>query len=202
MAPNAIDLVKLADVKAWLDIDLADTKDDTLLQTLITGVSQAMLTPIGISTFVTQAYSEVYDGSGTPMQALRQVPITAVASLTINTYSIVASPDGVKSGFAFDKFALKLVGAPAPYPANFGVPGVFIRGFQNVAVTYTAGYAAIPFDIQEAAKEWCAVRYRARRFIGITSKHLATGETVSFSQKAMPDFVKGVLRLYQRNIPV
>lgn len=188
----AIDLTTLADLKAWLDIPTNVGTDDAMLALLITNVSQAMLTKINSPGFVSVSYTEKYDGSGTPIQALRQVPVTAVTSLAINTMAILASPDGVQSGFTFDRWSVKLAGTPA----------IFASGYQNIAITYTAGYAAVPGDIAEAAKEWCAVRYRARKWIGQTSKHLNTGETVSFSQKAMPDFVVDTLKLYQRYIPV
>jgi hypothetical protein len=202
---NAIDLVVLNDLKLWLDIPLGTTTDDTLLGTLITNVSQAILTRLKRVSLVVSTYAEAYDGSGTPQQALRQFPITSVSSLTINSVPIIASPDGVQTGYTFDEYVLKLVGTPISYPFGpgvYGAPSTFLKGFQNVSVTYDAGYAAIPFDINEAAKEWCAVRYRARKWIGQTSKHLATGETVSFSQKAMPDFVRDTLDRYERKIPV
>jgi hypothetical protein len=139
------------------------------------------------------------------MLALRHYPITAVSSLVINNAPIVASPDGVQSGYTHDEYALKLIGVPVAYPFGpgvYGSPATFLRGFQNVTVSYSAGYAAAPFDLAEAAKEWCAFRYRARKWIGQTSKHLGTGETVSFSQKAMPDYVQEVISRYTRRIPV
>jgi hypothetical protein len=203
--PNAIDLVVLTDLKRWLDIPLGTTTDDDILATLITNVSQAILTRLKRASLLVSTNAEVYDGSGTPKQALREFPIVSVASLSINNVPIIASPDGVQTGYTFDEYVLKLVGTPVAYPFGpgvYGAPATFLKGFQNVSVTYNAGYAAIPFDINEAAKEWCSVRYRARKWIGQTSKHLGTGETVSFSQKAMPDFVSDTLKRYERLIPV
>lgn len=202
--PNAIDLVTIADLKTWLRLE-SSTKDDNLLQSLITNISQEILTRTGRDAIVSASYEEAYDGSGTPMQALRHYPITAVASLEISDSPIVPSPDGVQTGFTFDDFVLKLVGQPVAFPFGpgvYGAPGYFIKGFQNVVVNYTAGYSAVPFDLSEAAKEWCAYRYKQREWIGQTSKHLATGETVSYSQRAMPEYVREVIERYKRLIPV
>jgi hypothetical protein len=202
---NAIDLLIINDLKDWLEIPRGTTTEDALLATLITNVSQAMLTRFKRQSLTAANYTETYDGSGTPQQALRQFPINSIASLSINNVPIIASPDGVQTGFTFDEYVLKLVGTPVAYPFGpgvYGAPATFLKGFQNVVVIYNAGYPAIPFDINEAAKEWCAVRYRSRKWIGQTSKHLATGETVSFSQKAMPEFVKDTIDKYTRKIPV
>jgi hypothetical protein len=69
-------------------------------------------------------------------------------------------------------------------------------------VNYTAGYSAIPADIAEACVELVALRYRQRQNIGQSSKHLATGETVSYDRRAMPDWIRDVIARYKRNIPV
>jgi hypothetical protein len=202
MAPNAaIDLCAVEDAKAWLDI--TGDKDDDLLQSLVTNVSQRILNNLNRPTLVVSTYAERYDGSDTPQQALRNFPIVSVSSLSVNGKAVVQSPDGVLPGFTFDQYALKLVDTPI-FPSFPGSAGgaFFCRGFQNIAVTYQAGYSAIPFDIVEAARQWVAYLYRQRSRIGQTSKHLSTGETVSFSQKEMPDFVAQTLQQYKRLIPV
>jgi hypothetical protein len=75
---------------------------------------------------------------------------------------------------------------------------VFSRGFQNVVVGYTAGYAATPPEIEQACIELVALRYKERDRIGQASKNLA-GEVVSFAQKDMPADVQTMLAQYRRN---
>lgn len=202
MPVNAIDLCILSDVKAWLDI--TGSTDDDVLQSLITNVSQRILQNLNRQTLALSTYAEHYDGTDTPQLALRNFPIVSVSSLVVSNRTIAASPDGVQSGYTFDQYALKLIGySTAPGQQGFAsTPGFFTRGFQNVAVTYQAGYVKTPFDIAEAARQWVAFLYRQRKWIGQTSKHLSTGETVSFSQKEMPDFVLGTLRNYKRYVPI
>lgn len=200
---NLIDLCLLADVKTWLG--LTSTNDDNLLSSLITNVSQRILSILQRDAIVSAAYTETYDGTGTPSLALLHYPVTGVTSLTINDAPIVASPDGVVSGYVFDKFSLKLVGSCAAWalqPGVFGAPYTFIKGSQNVVVKYTAGYAAVPFDLAEAAKDWVAFRYRQKGWIGIKSKHISTGESVTLDGGAVPDFVREALHPYKRLIPV
>jgi len=151
--PNAIDMLKIDDLKAWLGVTTGN--EDDLLGKLITNISQRILTLISRDSILSSSYTETYDGSGTQMQALLHYPITAVSSLKVNNAPIVASPDGVQSGFTFDKYALKLIGDVtgsgwALAPGFYGAPYTFIKGFQNVVVTYTAGYAIVPFDLSQA----------------------------------------------------
>jgi Phage gp6-like head-tail connector protein len=203
MPTSPIDFCVLADLKSWLG--LTTTNDDALLQRLITNISQSILTKISRDAIVSANYTESYDGSGTPTQALIHYPITAVASLLINNTPIVASPDGVQAGFLFDRYVLKLVGAGSAWalsPGFYGPPSTFIAGKGNVKVTYTAGYAAVPGDLAQFAMEWCAFRYRAKGWIGQKSKHLQTGETVTFSDDKMTEAMEEVIKPYKRRIPV
>jgi hypothetical protein len=197
-------LCNLSDVKNWLG--LTNANDDQLLTTLIANVSQAALSFLRRASLASASYTEKYDGTGTPTLALLNYPITAVSSLTINNMTIQASPDGVVTGYVFDDYTLKLIGLGGAWdlaPAFYGTPENFIKGFQNVAVSYTAGYASVPADISQALVEWCAFRYRARGWIGQKSKHLATGESVTFvDDNGMPEYVKHVLKHYKRRIPV
>jgi hypothetical protein len=65
-----------------------------------------------------------------------------------------------------------------------------------VRLAYTAGYAAIPAEIEQACIALVALRYKERDRIGHVSKSLA-GETVAFSQKDMSDDIKTALLAYK-----
>lgn len=59
-----------------------------------------------------------------------------------------------------------------------------------------------PADIEEAVCELVGERYNYKNRIGTVSKSLGGQETVSFSQKDMPDFLRSVLNPYKNVIPV
>jgi hypothetical protein len=197
-------LCQLSDLKLWLGI--ANAADDEILGSIVTNISTQIHTVLRRDALLSASYTETYDGSGTPTQALLHYPITAVSSLKINNTSIMASSDGVQTGYTFDQYVLKLIGIGEMWqatPGYYGAPGVFLKGFQNVVVTYTAGYAEIPNDISQACIDWCAFRYRMRAAIGLKSKHLATGESVVFVDGvAIPAEAMAVLKHYKRRIPV
>jgi hypothetical protein len=197
------DFVVLNDLKRWLGLEIGNTKEDDILSALITNLTAAMLNKINRAALLTATYTETRSGNGSSHLALKNFPVTAISSLTVNGVAVLASPDGIQAGYVFDIYQVSLIGSYFGWPPpgnNFGAN--FNSGTNNVVVVYTAGYATIPLEVSQACKEWCAFKYRQRSWIGQTSKHLATGETVSFSQKDMPDTVAAVLQQYQRRIPV
>ena len=102
-----------------------------------------------------------------------------------------APPDGgFGAGYTFSPTELALRGY------------VFTRRPQNVAVTYTAGYAMVPPDIAQACIELVCRRYRDRSRIGEAAKALSGGESVRFSPKDMSDAVKAALSPYCAAAPV
>ncbi len=178
------DLTSLANVKAWFAPPLAATADDALLQRLVTAASGFIHTWLDRD-LTQQSYSETRDGTGGTRLALANTPVTAVTSLAIDGVAIPPMPDTVSPGYGFSATQLVLRGF------------AFTRGVRNIAVTYTAGYAATPPEVEQACIELVALRYRERERIGHVSKSLG-GETVAFSQKDMSDDIKTILSLYRR----
>jgi uncharacterized phiE125 gp8 family phage protein len=178
------DLVSLANVKSWLAITA--TTDDTLLTRLVTAVSQFIQTWINRD-LASQAYSEIRNGHGGTVMSFRDFPVTAVSSVVIDGNSIPLAPDTVSLGYRFTETSLILQGY------------VFTRGAANVQISYTAGYASIPTEIEQACIELVSLRYRERDRIGHASKSLA-GETVQFIVKDMPDSVRTILQNYKKVI--
>ncbi len=178
------DLTTLTNVKAWFSPPLTSTADDALLTRLVTAASQFIQTWLGRQTAV-QTYTEVRDGTGGRLLAFANVPVTAVASLVIDGMPILPAADALSPGFLFSGSMLYLQGYR------------FTRGVQNVAVVYTAGFAATPPEIEQACIELVALRYKERDRIGHVSKSVS-GETVSFLQKDMPPDVQTVLEQYRR----
>lgn len=181
---DPLDLTTLANAKAWIVIKSTD--DDVLLQRLITSSSRFMQSWLNRK-LPSMSYTSKHNGNGNTVMHFNNYPVTAVASLQIGTQVIPAS-DGQSSGYLFDEKFLYLIGYR------------FDKGPQNVAMTYTAGYAAIPYELEQACIELVALRYKERERIGQVSKSLG-GEVVSYSQKDMADDIKTILQNYKKVIP-
>lgn len=172
MAANPGDFTTLANLKRYLN---PGSNDDTLLQQLLTAASFALANFINRD-IVSQSYTDVIDGSRQRVMVLPNYPITAVASVTIDG---VAVPVGsvTTSGYYFTKNSVILNGY------------CFNKGYGNVVITYTAGYTTIPYDLEQfligTVQYWLNDRQRA----GEVSRSMA-GQTISYSQKDMPEWVK------------
>src|SRR5262249_21393610 len=160
-------------VKGWFAPPLTTTADDALLTRLVTAASQFILTWLD-RTLVQQSYTETRGGTSGTSLAFGNMPVSAGSARSVDRNPIPGAPDAVSPGYAFSATRLYLRGY------------AFNRGVRNVAVSYTAGYAATPPEVEQACIALVALRYKERDRIGHVSKSLA-GETVSFSQKDMSD---------------
>ena len=70
------------------------------------------------------------------------------------------------------------------------------------AANVLINYSYVPADLEEACIEMVAERYSYRGRIGVVSKSLGGQETMSYSQKAMPDSIKMMLQPYKKVILV
>lgn len=192
MAAGPRDFITLATLKSWIPV--AGTGDDGVLQTLITNMSAWLEQWLSRSIFIGQQ-TEVRDGTGTTTMMVSDWPITAVTSVTIDGTAIPLSTDPSVSGYYFTETLIGLRGYR------------FTNDQANVVLVYSSGYAAlthpeqVPAELAQACLEICALRYKERPFIGINSKSLA-GESVSYSQQAMPKSTLELLENYKRRIPL
>lgn len=177
--PNAIDLTTLANVKTWLGLSSNNT-DDGLLDRLITSASSLIIEFLKRD-LKTQNYTdEVHHGNGGSALCLRQYPITAVASVSVDGVAV--------TGFTFDERMVYLTNA------------TFARGLANVKVTYTAGFTTVPFGLDQACVELVGVVYREKERIGHVSKQLG-GETVTFNIADLPARIKTSLHQWMNVVP-
>jgi hypothetical protein len=177
------DLTDLDTVKAWLGV--TTTTYDAQLGGLITAVSSFVANYLGRQ-LLSASYVETYRGNGQSVMLLRNFPITAVASVAFagRTVTTAADPVALTSGLLFDDRTLQLVGGRFP----IALP---------VVVSYTAGYAAAPADVAQAAVELVGEAFRRRDRIGLASKSLGGQEVIAFSLKDMNDTVRALLASYQ-----
>jgi hypothetical protein len=183
------DLTSLSNVKAWLGLtDPTQTEDDSLLTWLITAASQFIQTWCCRS-FASQAYIETRDGTGGNRMPFINTPVTNVASLLVNGINIPPGDAVTTPGFYFTPTMLALNGHG------------FARGTGNVVITYTAGFAAVPPEIEQACIELVGQRFRDKDRIGLASKGVG-GETTAFLVKDMPDSCRTILDTYKRILPL
>lgn len=72
--------------------------------------------------------------------------------------------------------------------------GGFPKGVQNIAVTYTAGYSLVPYDVKVAIINWIGAEWTKRQNDGLGLKRFDLGQlTMEFVQTEIPDFIKGLL---------
>lgn len=180
-------LTDLAAVKRWLNIQTSTTTDDDLLNSLITSYSSQIESWLN-RTFASASYTETVNGVGSVGMAFSNYPVTAVSSVAVDGLAIPAATTVTGAGYRFtDKFL-------------FLNSYRFSRGFGNVQITYTAGYATTPPEIKEAVTELVGYVYKSRDRIGHQSKSLA-GETVSFIVSEFPANVRTILNNYKKVIP-
>ncbi|HLI13481.1 MAG TPA: ubiquitin-activating E1 FCCH domain-containing protein [Alphaproteobacteria bacterium] len=165
--------------------------EDVILARLISATSQDAETYMGRA--IAQAvYSEAWDGNGRGKMFFPNAPASAVSALTVGG---VAIPAGVVT-----------VGQTTPpgyYITDRGAAltllgYAFACGIQNVQVSYTAGYATTPPDLEQAVIEAVAYRYKERLHVGVASQSAAGQLSASFSQKPWPDHVQAVLDRYRK----
>lgn len=184
MTPGANDLTTLSNVKTYLR--LTQTTDDNFIQSLITNASAFIQTFVS-RIFASANYTETRDGLGCLSRkiAFSNIPVTAVSSVMIDGVNVPASPDFFSAGYRFNSNFLVLNGY------------AFTEGFQNIVLSYTAGYSTTPADIAQACIQMVALRYREAERIGQNSKTL-NGENVTFTNEAMSPDVAITLGHWQK----
>ena len=189
------DLTTLDSLKQWIPVD--NTNDDALLTALVTNVSTFIQSWLS-RTIAQQGYSEVRNGQDMQLMLLSNYPIVGVSALTVDGIVIPArGPLGpgtyaTPGGYTFDSGAIYLSGCYR-----------FTRGYQNVAVSYVAGFAETPDDIQQAANMIAADWYKTLRgkAVGVTSMSIE-GQAITYMKQALPDAALLILQQYKKVAPI
>ena len=175
------DLTTLTNVKQYLGLQVAT--DDALIGRLITAASAWVKSYLNRDILST-AYVEVIDGNDSERIVVGNFPVTAVSGIAVLNDTAVAS-----SALVFDGNTITRVDGQT-----------FSWGRSNLTVSYTAGYASTPMDIEEAVIEIVALRYREKDRVG-TSTVNTHGESVTFSVVDVPAAVKTLLRNWRNVVP-
>jgi hypothetical protein len=211
------DLTTLANLEAWLDV-ASGNPDEALLSRLISVASARINGYLqrNIGTLST-SYTETRNGSGTGLMLAKVWPVTSFTSVTINGATVPKGASGSSGWYApvWDGVSFPIpepyVGLSAGWTAAFGAPGWgwgpgcwngwFPVGIQNVVLVYTAGFAAVPTDIEQACIELASQAYQ-RRGTRLDLKSLTQAQqTTSYEMKMLPS-VKEMLAPYRRVAPL
>lgn len=140
---NPGDLVTQAQAFAWLS-QAVDPNGD--IAGAVSAVSTQIQNFIGYQ-IAEASYTRTMNGHGGEKMLLRDRPVISVSSITVDGISIPAATGPTTTGFVFDD---RFVYIRGNWYGGLS-PSRFNRGVQNVTVTYTAGYAQVPWDLQQAA---------------------------------------------------
>lgn len=123
-------LTSLANVKQYLS--LTSTGADALIRRMINAESLSIERYTGrrFGYFVNAGQRR--NGTGTAQLVLPDQPVRIVSAVTIGAVELPVSTDGVKPGYAINSLATGIALTGDKFP----------QGFQNVFVSYEAGYKA------------------------------------------------------------
>jgi hypothetical protein len=130
------------------------------------------------------------------------MPNSPVVALPAQPYGIWGADIGVSYADGRPLVAVKKTPHQGQYvpPDPFSLDNPhedYLFNTRDIGQNMLLSYAYIPGTIQEAVCEVVAERLTYRQRIGMQSKSLAGQETVSFSLKDLPDFVKASLYPYK-----
>jgi len=159
-------LVNLADTKETLGI--TDNIQDSLLTNLINRATDIIERYCNGRRFASTVYTnEEYDGKGSDYLNVKHYPITTLTSI-----------DGRSGDFSnpnwssLDDALYKLIDDGTSGPGQIYYSGRFIKGVRNYRVSYTAGFATIPNDLQQACITLIAFLKNQTKSTGMKSETL------------------------------
>ena len=177
-------LVSLADAKTFLKISASS--EDSVIEDFINRASIWANDYTG-RRLKSRSNSDVYDGDGSDILLLRDYPVNAVTS-----FQIVDEPVPL---IIYEDFSLN---------AENGIiktknGRMVTKGFQNVSLTYTAGYSTPPETIKEAVLLYVGHLYRrqyADQKFGVQSETVGDRTTTYGSDDIIPK-AKALLNPYR-----
>jgi hypothetical protein len=137
--------------------------------------------------------AERYDHSGrSHVLQLRQFPLISVAALSVDGVALAGTD------YSFDDRE-KALGQIIYTPNSATVPSCWPSGTRHISVTYTAGLAAVPADLQDACVIqvlWVLQRLATNR-VGVRSTVIEAGGTQTFMVDAWAPEAAALLEPYR-----
>lgn len=202
------DITTKEKVKSLLGI--TGTTNDALLTMLIRQVTAMVAGEIGLRLKDTEYTEELYDGG-----EYGEVPRNYIVlrSYPVTDFSAIEYKGGTETVPVWTTIDPNYYTRNDKYGTLYSHGG-FIRGFQNIRVTYQAGYLidfgnegdavlhTLPFDITMVATELVAKKFQLRNAQGIANES-TEGQSITYArgvEGTLSDEQKNILARYTRNI--
>lgn len=168
-------LTTVANVKTYMGI--TDATDDAIIDVLIDRVSDWIENYCN-RVFTSASYNELYDGNNRESLVVKNAPVTAFATLEIDGLAVAT---GDYFWYDYGEVILE--------KSRFGTKR------QSVHCVYTAGYAVVPNEIEDAAIKLVAMSFygKGKDRLGISSKTLGREGSVTYTSSSLPDELSHVL---------
>lgn len=153
-----------SEVKQYLGIASSNTTDDSLLDALLLRTTKMIQAYTGRDLLQTTYTDEKYDGDGEKDLHLYAYPLITLTSVYDSPDRTFGSEDLLVEDTADVEGDYVII--RKGFVENPGiirrVAGVWVKGDQNIKVTYVAGYAdaSIPKDLVQAQIDWLSYIYR------------------------------------------
>lgn len=177
-------ITTIARVRRVLTLEASQSADDdALLTELINAVTERFERETGRAlASAARTEKQVYRGRG-KLIIPSYYPVTAVATVTVDGTAVAAAASWTGTGWylANDQIHLR---------------GTTVEQGSLVELAYTAGYTSVPQDLEQAACDLIALKFRERPFIGTSSVN-AAGYSISILPTVLPRDVQAVLESYR-----
>jgi hypothetical protein len=180
------DLTTSAALKAYLGIgtEPLDAEQSGVIDRLITSSSTWFKQQVGCD-ILSATYTDTFNGTGGRLYTPKNYPVAAVSAVSIDGVSIPARVSVNDNGYSIQDDGIYLVGYS------------WACGVKNCSVAYTAGYAAIPADVEQAVIEKAAMDYKQKDRLGQMNRSI-NGESVTWQVLSIPISIQTVIDNYQR----
>lgn len=195
LTPTGTWLTTLANVKESLGYDSpANTNYDDLLTNLIARASVLIESRLGRSV-VQASYTEYADADGSEYLDLRQGPVISVSGLAYATHATAGiTTTSVDAGTYIvygDEDDWRLPG----YLRSNG--GCFNKGRKNYEVKYSAGWATVPYDIEQLCIDVVTWLFNQRKDAGNDSRSVGDGSKSFRTRSELYDHIDAMLAPYK-----
>lgn len=166
-------MITLEEYKRYLKIQ--NITYDEELQNIINAVETKVEQFLNRN-LLAQNYVEYYDGSGSELLILRNIPVNSITK--IEYYEGRVNNVDVWTEWTQDNQYSRLL-IPKEKHGIILEGGIFIKGIQNFRITYNAGYTTLPYDINLACKELVKIALDnsplGKSYLGVTAISDNTG---------------------------
>lgn len=190
-------LTTLALVKLDADIAGTDVDRDSVINSIIAGVSVQMQDWMDRTIVETTATSEKVDSIGSSSVQMRNYPIISIASLTEDGTALVEDTSFEITEQDKERGQVERISG--------GKPVAWIGGRRVVVLTYNHGYAAVPDSLVRAATSLVVARWfetvqSGKGWRGVLSKGVDPNASVTYDKEIWERETIPAMRPYHRMV--